>query len=440
MSTLNLKSKSIHLTHEGSPVRHIRSNEKQLRRTVMSCLLWEREFYENGESIANRIARLVPTVSGKVAQQIAEEARNVMHLRHIPLLIASEMSKQKEHKSHVCSTLYNIIQRPDELTEFLAIYWRDGKHPIAKQVKKGLAAAFTKFNAYQLAKYNRTDKAITLRDVLFLVHAKPNKDQVNLWKRLVENKLDPPDTWEVALSKGTDKKESWTRLLNERKLGGLALLRNLRNMQRANVNDSIIKESLTANDFRNVLPFRFVAAAQHAPSLEPSLEAGMMNSFKNTHTGVLSGRTILLVDVSGSMDDSLSSKSQITRIDVACGLAILLREICEDVQVYSFSEEFINVAPRRFFALRDAIKSSQIHWGTYLGKAIKLANQIKDTDRIIVITDEQSHDTVPNHNCKIGYMINVASYQNGVGYGQKWHHIDGWSDGIVSYIQASEQF
>jgi hypothetical protein len=36
-------------------------------------------------------------------------------------------------------------------------------------------------------------------------------------------------------------------------------------------------------------------------------------------------------------------------------------------------------------------------------------------DRILVITDEQSHDRVPAPNGR-GYVVNVASARNGVGY------------------------
>ena len=36
-----------------------------------------------------------------------------------------------------------------------------------------------------------------------------------------------------------------------------------------------------------------------------------------------------------------------------------------------------------------------------------------------------------------GYVINVASYKNGVGYG-KWTHIDGWSESVIEYIRELE--
>src|SRR6185436_11835319 len=95
-----------------------------------------------------------------------------------------------------------------------------------------------------LAKYDRAGQ-VKLRDVLFLSHAKP-KDaaQAALWKQFVDGRLPVPDTWEVALSatgqSQAAKREVWERLLRENKLGALALLRNLRNMKQAGVDETPI--------------------------------------------------------------------------------------------------------------------------------------------------------------------------------------------------------
>src|ERR1700756_1555434 len=205
-------------THEGAPARNI-STELQLRRSVLACLLWESQFYEDGVEIAGRIAELVPKVAAEKVASIAVEAREKMKLRHAPLLLVREMARHATHRGLVAETLTRVIQRADELAEFVAIYWKDGRVPLSAQVKKGLAAAFPKFDEYALAKYNR-DSPVKLRDVLFLSHAKPRDEaQAELWKRLVEGKLATPDTWEVALSGGANQREAWTRLLGERKLG-----------------------------------------------------------------------------------------------------------------------------------------------------------------------------------------------------------------------------
>jgi 60 kDa SS-A/Ro ribonucleoprotein len=126
-----------------------------------------------------------------------------------------------------------------------------------------------------------------------------------------------------------------------------------------------------------------------------------------------------------------------TRLDAACGVAMVAREMCEDVSVFSFSNALKIVPPRRGFALRDAIVGSQNHSGTYLGQAISALNrEYSDYDRLIVVTDEQTADSAPAPKGK-GYMINVASYQNGVGYGN-YTKIDGFSEAVVKYIVASE--
>jgi hypothetical protein len=421
-------------THEGAPARNL-SPELQLRRSVLACLLWESQFYEDGVEIAGRIAELVPKVAAEKVAALAVEGRERMKLRHAPLLLVREMARHKTHRALVSETLARIIQRADELAEFVAIYWKDGRVPLSGQVKKGLAAAFPKFDEYQLAKYDRGGP-IKLRDVLFLCHAKPrDQAQADVWKKLVSGSLTVPDTWEVALSSGANKREAWERLLREQKLGALALLRNLRNMREAGVDESLVLSALGSMSTARVLPFRFLAAARYAPQWEEALEQAMLKCVAETEK--LPGKTIVLVDVSGSMTAPLSRRSEMQRTDAAYGLAVLLREIAEKVAVYSFSDNLVEVPARRGFALRDAIDASQRHNSTQLGNAVEKLNRNEKCDRLIVITDEQAQDKVPAPSGK-GYLINVASYKNGVGYG-KWMHIDGWSEAVIEYIRALEQ-
>jgi 60 kDa SS-A/Ro ribonucleoprotein len=434
MARLNLLNLNSALrTHEGAPARNI-STELQLRRSVLACLLWESQFYEDGVEIAGRIAELVPKVAAEKVAALAVEAREKMKLRHAPLLLVREMARHATHRGFVAETLTCVIQRADELAEFVAIYWKDGRVPLSAQVKKGLAAAFPKFDEYALAKYDRGG-SIKLRDVLFLAHAKPrDEEQAEVWKRLIADELTAPDTWEVALSSGADKREAWERLLREQKLGALALLRNLRNMREAGVDEDLVLAALGSMSTARVLPFRFLAAARYAPQWEEALEQAMLKCVAGQEK--LAGKTIVLVDVSGSMTAPLSQRSEMHRTDAAYGLAVLLREIGQKVAVFSFSDSLVEVPARRGFALRDAIDRSQRHNSTQLGKAVTELNQKHGYDRLIVITDEQAHDTVPAPKGK-GYMINVASYKNGVGYG-KWTHIDGWSESVVEYIRSLE--
>lgn len=421
------------MTAEGAIAARI-GPEQQLRRTVAACMLWEDGFYESGASIADRIKSLVPMCRPEFVAACAFEARTRMKLRHAPLLLVREMARIPSHRILVAKLLPDVIQRADELAEFVSIYWKDGKQPLSKQVKTGLAAAFGKFNEYQLAKYNR-DGAVKLRDVLFLCHAKPkDAEQEALWKKLVDGKLETPDTWEVALSGGADKRDTFERLMAEKNLGALAFLRNLRNMQESGVQKAAVADYAASLDVGRVLPFRFIAASRAVPQWEDMLEPLMMKAVAGHEK--MAGRTVLAVDVSGSMEDKISSNGDMTRLDAAAALAILLREVCDDFEVFTFDTSCTAVPPRRGFALRDAI--GRPRGGTDIGRAVVHANSLRP-DRMIVLTDEQSHTRVGTPAAKLAYMVNVGTNKNGVGYGNGWSHIDGWSEAIIDYIKESEK-
>lgn len=431
MSTLNRASRIY--THEGAPAKRIGALA-ELERSVMSCLLWEDEFYEDGQSIATRICDIIKQIEPQEVAAVAIQAKEDMRLRHTPLLIARELARTKRGRAELKHVLPRLITRPDDITEFLAIYWKDNKdEPLAKQIKIHLGNAFRKFDEYQLAKYNGGKKAVKLRDAMRITRPKPaDKEQAELWRKLVKGELSTPDTWEVEISSSVDKMASWTRLLKEEKLGGLAMLRNIRNMRDCGAEHDAIKSGIQSLKTNRLLPINFIMAAQHNPQFEADIEVKFLECFAGKEK--LSGRTVVLVDVSGSMSCRLSGRSELARIDVACSLAIIARETFSDVRIFTFSDHLVEVPARRGFSLRDAITKSQPNSRTYLGGAIK---SIPDQfDRLIVITDEQSADKVPDVNG--GYMINVASNKRGIGYGP-WVHIDGWSDKVIDYIIQYER-
>ncbi len=420
-------------THEGGAA--VKTNDYlSLRRSVMANFLFENSFYEDGVSIAERIKDLVTKVHPELVANLAIEARKEFKLRHIPLFLCRELARHEKSRYVVANTLNEVIQRPDELSEFLALYWADGRIPLAKCVQKGLARAFPKFDEYALAKFNQ-DGAVKLRDVLFLSHAKPlDKAQAKVWKRLANNELKTADTWESRMSEagGENKKEVWEGLLIENKLGALALIRNLRNFKENNVDEDLIIAALDKMNVERVLPFRFIAAAKYYPALEPYLEKAMFKCLDGAET--LSGKTAIGIDVSRSMDmHKISAKSELTRLEAANALCILLKESCERVDIYTFSKKCVEVPSRRGFALRDAIVGSQDHRDTFINPTIDAINE-KDYDRVIVLTDGQVADEIKEVNCKNKFMLNVANEKNGIGYKNGWTNIDGMSEAVVKYL------
>lgn len=433
MSSLNQKIKLTTLNCEGVKVPAI-SVEKQLSRLVLACMLWEKQFYLDGAESAVLIKDLVPKANSAFVRALAIKARNEYKLRHVPLLLCRELARVGDLDA---ATLDAVIQRADEMGEFLAIYWAEKRTPLSNQVKKGLAKAFCKFNEYELAKNDKASATVSVRDVMFLAHAKPTSpEQESLFKRVANKELVTPDTWETQLSSGADKGATFTRLMVEKKLGALAFLRNLRNMVQAGVSEAAIRDYSRTVNVDKVLPFRYIASARIVPQFEDMLEAMMFRSLAGAKK--LGGKTLLLVDVSPSMfGTKVSAKSDLDRYDAAAALAMLCSEVCESVAIYAFSTETVRVPPRKGFALNDAIKNACPHNGTLLGCALTLVNKT-EYDRLIVITDEQSQDNVPKAIKQHSYILNVASYKNGVNT-DGYTTITGFSESCFEYIRAIEQ-
>ena len=286
-------------THGGAVVNKIRA-ESELVRSVLANMLWEDTFYEDGESNAARIAKLTKQVSPDFVGKLAVRARSEFKLRHIPLLLLRELARNGKLKA---ATLTDAIQRPDEIGEFLSIYWKDGKTPIANQVKKGLANAFHKFNEFQLSKWDKNSSAVTLRDVMFLTHANP-KGREDLFKRIANQEMAIADTWETRLSAGADKKETFAELMAEGRLGALAFLRNLRNMIQSGISEKEIRAYAQTVNVDKVLPFRYIAAAKIVPQLTDMLEDMMFRSLHKHKK--LKGTTLVVIDTSGSMHGGIS--------------------------------------------------------------------------------------------------------------------------------------
>lgn len=426
--------------------------ESLLRRSVMSCLLWEDLAYETGAANAKNMADLIPQVAPERVASIAIEAREKQKLRHAPLWIARHMLKYPEHKKFARNVIERIITRADQLTDFVALYKNDGSRSIPRQMKRGLADAFAKFDAYQFAKYDRND-SIKLRDVMRLCHPKPENGHAELYKQVLDRTLPTPDTWESALVSGADKKETFERLIKARKLGNLALLRNLRNMIEAGVSGAIIREGLSRISDRGLLPLNFFSALQYAPGYADEIEQAMFRAYASIEK--LPGFTVFVVDVSGSMQASISSKSQFNRIDCGAAMAVLARESCERAAIYATAgsddcgrHDTKQIPNIRGFGLVNAVreaKDSLGGGGIFTRQCLEYIKQDlkgERPDRIIVFSDSQDMDRANPIPAPFGirnYIIDVSSHARGINYKGVWTaEISGWSENFLSFIAAYE--
>lgn len=430
-------------------------NVELLRRAVLANLLWEDVAYMDGEKVVEEIKRLIPLCPAIDVYNIALEARTMQKLRHTPLFIAVEMCKYPKHKMFVQDLLPLIITRADMLTDFLALYWKNGKKPIANQAKKGLAKAFHNFNEYKFAKYDR-DTAIKLRDVMFLCRPKPtNQYEQELFKKVADRTLATPETWEVLLSTGKDKKESWTKLITEGKIGGLAMLRNIANMRKANVDKKVIETGLEKLKSSMLMPLDFLKANKMNPEFSRQIEDSMIKSYANLPK--LKGRTLFIVDVSGSMHTGMSVKSDFNRYDTACAMAMLAVNQCEDYEIVcTAGNDYSRVGihehiqyPQKGFGIFNQIHDTNKRIGSggiFTRQCLEWCReQFKDKefDRIIVFSDSQDCDfpekRIPKPFGTYNYICDVSSHTKGVNYKGVWTaEISGFSEHFITFIAAME--
>lgn len=462
----------------GNQTRELTAYEK-LQRSAINCLLWEDTFYEDGESIADRIKNYMEQVTPEQARSVLKEAKVENKLRHMPLFLLVNMAK---NGYLTAEDVANTITRVDDMSELLSLYWSTdwkdstgntvkNKHTVPKSIVKGIQKALPKFDEYQLAKYRGDRYDVSLKTVIKMTHPKPeNAEMEALWGRAINGNLATPDTWEVGLTNchtPAEKKEFWTRMLTEKtekgfnKLGALALIRNLRNMQSVNVDEDNIRSALGSASMSKILPFQLVTAARYAPQLEDVLETKLLESIDSMEK--LEGDTVVLLDTSGSMRSPLSGKGETTCQDVAASMGAIIRGVCNKSIIYTFQES-IQAVPsgRKGFALIDCVRrapsggTSVIDCTNDAIRLYKESHNGKYPARVIVVTDEQTNsdgtgrswrrgttvklDNLPS-NCN-GYIINVGTYENGVGYNNSCNyvHINGWSENVLKYISSYEKF
>ena len=422
-------------THEGGGAISL-SSDQELTRTVLCCLMGEDNFYESGADVATRIQKLVAACDPAFVANLAITARSDFNLRHVPQFLITCLADLNCVTPNVVEA---CIQRPDDMTELLALWWRNGKRGIPNALKKGMKLAFAKFDSYQLRKWQQRERTISLRDIMFLVHPKPSDEEMStVYEQLADRTAEPPDTWEVAISAaGSDvevKKREWTRLLTDNRLGAMALLRNLRNMEELRIPQNIVRTAIANANVRRVLPFRFLSAALAAPAYQDVLNDKFLEASRSLEP--LPGHSVVCIDTSGSMSFPISGKSIVQRAQVAACLAAIFMENCDHVTVLQFGSNVAEIPARRGLNFPLKIEYGAVGHGTNIAAAVSAANRL-NPDRVIVVSDMQSHTSIGAPH-GVGYMINVAPYEFSIAFGP-WLELSGWSDDLVRFMPEYEK-
>ncbi|WP_226163447.1 TROVE domain-containing protein [Hymenobacter terricola] len=374
-----------------------------------------------------RLRELVAKNDPVFVAQLAVYARESLNLRTVPLVLCVELAQLHRGDNLVSRLVARVVQRPDEITELLAFYAlansRSGNkvlNRLSKQLQKGLALSFNRFDGYQLAKYDR-DGAVRLRDALFLVH--PNaKDEAQqaLFDQLVRGELPTPYTWETELSavgqgtyacdadRQTAVRQTWETLIISGKLGYMALLRNLRNILEANVSAAAMERvcDTLADRFAvarsKQLPFRFLAAFREVKILPSGHVAGVLAALETAiaHSAVnLRGfghdtRVVVACDVSSSMQKAISPRSKVLLYDVSLVLGMLLQSRCQNVITGMFGDTWKRISLPRGPVLRNVEefyqREGEVGYSTNGYLVIKdLVQRREVVDKVMMFTDVQ---------------------------------------------------
>jgi 60 kDa SS-A/Ro ribonucleoprotein len=276
-------------------------------------------FYEKAEDKFDRLKDLIKHTDPLFCAKAGVYARNEFGMRSITHVLASELARYASGSKWAKNFYSAVIHRPDDMTEIIS-YLKANKQKIPNAIKKGFALAFSKFDTYALAKYRGEMKSIKLVDVVNLVHPVPTERNKEAIEGLVKGTLKSTDTWESKLTqagqnaeseedKDVKKKEAWVSLVKENKLGYFALLRNLRNIMEAvpELEAEVITQLTNRDKIKKslVLPFRFFTAITELEKLHNTRNIVLAISdaaeISLDNVPKLSGKTLVAVDVSGSM-------------------------------------------------------------------------------------------------------------------------------------------
>ena len=419
------KGKNKVMNHESEQAYRL-SPEWQLYTAAVTSSLSDK-FYESAETRVETLHTLVAQCDPVFVAKLAVYARQKMNMRSVPLVLAIELARVHRGDATVSKMVSGIVRRADEITELLAYYQlanqrKDTKklNRLSKQLQSGLQDAFNRFDEYQFAKYNR-DTGVKLRDALFLVHPKAkDESQQVLFNKIVNNELETPYTWETELSAlgqikfafGKEKEIAfcmkWEELIDSRKIGYMALMRNLRNILEAGVSQQhIMSVCNTLSDAEAVhrskqLPFRFLAAYREISKVKSAYAGRVMDALEQAVAvsaeniiGFDEDTTVwIAADVSGSMQRPISPKSKILSYDIGLMLAMLLKSRYQNAVTGMFGDSWkvINVPTQGILSNVDAFYRREGEVGYATNGYLVIEDLLKSkqlVDKVMMFTDCQ---------------------------------------------------
>lgn len=463
MSKFN-STNTMKTTNKNGHVAYKYNDKELLVSMVLTTFFQEDKYYGDNSSDLVKLAEKMAKTDPEFVSNLARYARKVMHLRSVSHVLTAIVAHEINSKPYIAATCRDVIERADDITEILACYISKYGKPIPNGLKKALGdGMISKYKT--LAKYNSPGKSVSFKDVLRICHPKAPNDEVNtVFKQVLDDNLPTFVRWETELSANGNNAETWEKLIAEKKVGYMAMLRNLRNIINADpsnvddVYDTIGDKNAVLRSKQ--LPFRFLSAYKNLPAGAPKkarnvLETACRESAANLPR--LKGRTAIMIDASGSMDGTLSGKSTVQYGEIAVLIGLIANYICDDSVVLAFNNTTKELPVNDYSSILEYSTTRRFAGGTDMSSPFEyMCDKNIKADRIIILSDNEVNQQMfssywgrPIQKCleeyrkKVGktvwlHGIDLAGYGTTQFMGEKVNHIAGWSERVLEYISLVE--
>lgn len=453
------------------------TDKEQLVTAALTTMFGEPKFYGSTDNeivkLASKCAKSDPAFLSKLACY----ARNVGNMRSVSHVLTAVISREAHEFTR--RTIRNVVVRPDDITEIMSCYESMYGKPFPNAMKREVADVLQRFDEYQIAKYNGGSKSLKFRDVLRITHPVPKTKEIeSLFNKVLNDNLETPYTWEVELSTRGNTKEAWNELIASEKVGYMALLRNLRNIVKSGADIQPVLATLSDPEQvhkSRQLPFRFYSAYRTlskesliTPEIHRALEEAIVSSIDNMNQ--ITGRTLIAVDVSGSMGSTVSARSDIRCCDIASLFGAMASRLCEDATVCYFdaaggwqsnSKGYRIAHYGKYDSILEICANNAFSGGgTDLSLPMKFALtedksvNLKPFDRIIYFSDNECNSSYRGLQKTVQGLVdmyrlayNKNFWVHGIdlqGYGTQqfcgnhFNLIAGWSESVLHFISLAE--
>lgn len=439
-------------------------DKEKLVSQVLTTFFNESKFYGDNSNELVELAFKLADTNPKFISNLARYTRKEMHLRSVSHVLTCIVAKVYNSKKYILEVVNDVVERPDDLLEILSCYIQMYGKPVPNGLKIALSENLKKFNEFQISKYNVKDKKLKFKDIIKICHPKPkNEFEKKLLKDILDDKLPKVDNWRNEVTGNGQTKETWERIIEEDKIGYMAILRNLRSI--VNCNPSNIQKVYDIIENKEEvlkskqLPFRFMQAYRSVEKLDNAssrlydvLENAIEHSIELLPR--LKGKTIIAFDCSGSMGTTISLKSEVRCCDISSLLGVLASKICDDFIIYRFNGELekINLSSKSPI-IKTSLEYSSCFGGTDLGLPIKeMIDKEIYVDRLIILSDNEINcgfkytcqSLIERYRNKVNkdlwvHAIDLQGYVKQQFNGKNVNIIAGWNEKILEFISLVEE-